>query len=119
MQILTDEVLVARQKEFIDGNGAKWITPARVAEIWNEKAQSEHDVAGRYTRWSVYQRRADFKRKLATPNGELYTEEEARGMPLRPHPKGRPDITNNRKGKKKQEIDEMQSRKSPGTDNRE
>jgi hypothetical protein len=91
-QITTRGLNVSRSQEFIDEYGVKWVTPARVAEIWNERAEKEHGVTGRYTRFSVFQRREQFTRK-STPGGDLYLESEAWSKKLRPHPKPRPDVT--------------------------
>ena len=80
-----------RDQDYIDAEGKTWITSAKAAEIWNQRARDEHKVEGHYTRWSVYQRREKLK-KMDTPLGDLYLEEEIRSVGLRPHPR-RPDVT--------------------------
>lgn len=82
---------MARKQEYIDKQGVKWVTPARVAEIWNERALKERGVTSRYTRWSVFQRREKLTR-MNTPGGDLYLESEVQIISLHPHP-ARPDVT--------------------------
>ncbi len=79
-----------RNQEYIDDEGRKWITPTRVAQIWNERAKQEKGIDTRYTRWSVFKRREKLSR-MQTPLGDLFLESEARSIRLSPHP-ARPDV---------------------------
>jgi len=83
------------QHTFTDSEGKVWLTPARVAEIWNERAKSST-----YTRWSVYQRRKKLER-IQTPLGDFYSEDVAWKTPLRPHPE-RPDVAQRNRDRKSQ-----------------
>lgn len=84
--------------EYIDADGNKWISPAQVAEIWNERSKLEQRKSN-YTRWSVRQRREAMK-TLQTPLGYLYLEKDARAIPLRPRSSKRPDVTERNKAQK-------------------
>src|SRR5436305_7331291 len=96
MTILTTfEGTMKKDQEYIDAEGKKWITPAQVADIWNERTKNR----GRYTRWSVYQRRKKLTR-METPLGDLYLESEAWQTNLRPHPP-RPDVAEANRSRKK------------------
>ena len=83
-----------RLTEFIDEHGVKWITPHRVAEIWNERVVNEYNkdrTYQNYTRFSVVHR-ADLRKEgdsIILPGGRLYREERIRNIPLRPHPQWR------------------------------
>jgi hypothetical protein len=65
----------------------KMLTPAEVAEIWNERAR-EMGYDTHYTRFSVRQRARMGKESLIpalhTPMGYLYWEKDAREIPLQP-----------------------------------
>lgn len=69
----------------------KKISAAMVADIWNERAKQEKNVESHYTRFSVRSRREELKGE-ETPIGWLYSEREARRIPLRPRSTGRPDL---------------------------
>lgn len=89
-------------EEYIDPDGRKWISAAKVADIWNERAKAEgHD--SNYTRFSVRQRRKDLK-WIQTPLGYLYLEsseqkDSARTLPLRARSVRRPDVARRNKEK--------------------
>ncbi len=91
------------KKDFIDEHGVKWIAPAEVASIWNERARAS-GIEARYTRWSVYQRRDDIP-FLDTPLGRLYREDKVKTAPLRPRSNKRLDTTE-RNRRRKTEQDE-------------
>ncbi len=90
-------------EEYIDSEGRRWISPARVAELWNERAHADGHESN-YTRFSVRQRRSGLT-AMQTPLGYLYLEESARTISLRARSTKRPDVTqrNKEKGKKQQE----------------
>lgn len=68
-------------------NRGKMLTPAEVAEIWNERAR-EMGYDTHYTRFSVRQRARAGEKSLIpalhTPMGYLYWEKDAREIPLQP-----------------------------------
>lgn len=68
-------------------NKGRMLTPAEVAEIWNERAR-EMGYDTHYTRFSVRQRaragKKDLVPALDTPMGYLYWEKDAREIPLQP-----------------------------------
>lgn len=99
MAIIQLEGPMRKDQEYIDGEGKKWVTSSRIADIWNERT----NYKGHYTRWSVYQRKEQLTR-ISTPLGDLYLESEAWNHPaLRPHP-ARPDVAQaNRNRAKKDE----------------
>jgi hypothetical protein len=99
------EEQMKKDQEFTDSEGNNWITPAKVADIWNERAINEYKREGNYTRWSVYQRRKKLKR-MQTPLGDLYLESEARTTPLRPHTNKRPEVANRNKARRKETTEE-------------
>lgn len=76
----------------------KLLTPAEVAEIWNERARGMGYPDTNYTRFSVRQRHRkgkagkEFVPALQTPMGYLYWEKDAREIPLYPN-KSRRQIT--------------------------
>ena len=72
------------------------LTPAEVADIWNERAREMGFPDTNYNRFSVRQRhrkgRAGFVPALQTPMGYLYWEKDAREIKLYPQ-KSRHQIT--------------------------
>lgn len=85
MLLVTRNELPMRLTEYTDEHGVKWITPARAAEIWNERAIKEYGKdEAHYTRWSVSQRKG--LKTLILPGGRLYREDDIQKIPLRPHP---------------------------------
>ena len=74
------------------------LTPAEVADIWNERARGMGFPDTNYTRFSVRQRHRKGKAgkelipALYTPMGYLYWEKDARDIPLYPQ-KSRHQIT--------------------------
>lgn len=88
-------------EEYIDSEGRKWISPGKVANIWNERARAEgHD--SHYTRWSVRQRRKDLS-YIQTPLGYLYLESDAYTTKLRARSTRRPDVAKSNKERGKAE----------------
>lgn len=70
-----------------ENDKGKMLTPAEVAEIWNERAHKMgYDT--HYTRFSVRQRARMGKESLTpalhTPMGYLYWEKDAWDIPLQP-----------------------------------
>jgi hypothetical protein len=66
----------------------RMLTPAEVAEIWNERAREMGYPDTHYTRFSVRQRHRKGKEGLApalqTPMGYLYWEEDVKEIRLYP-----------------------------------
>ena len=88
-------------EDYIDSEGRKWISPAKVANIWNGRAKAEgHD--SHYTRWSVRQRRKDLS-YIQTPLGYLYLEKDAYTVKLRARSTRRPDVAQSNKDRGKSE----------------
>jgi hypothetical protein len=88
-------------EEYIDSEGRKWISPGKVADIWNERAKAEgHD--SHYTRWSVRQRRKAMS-YIQTPLGYLYLESDAYTVKLRARSTRRPDVAKSNRERAKPE----------------
>jgi len=75
-------------------NKGRMLTPAEVAEIWNERARAMGFPSTHYTRFSVRQRHRKGKERLTpameTPMGFLYWEKDAREIELHPRKSKRP-----------------------------
>jgi hypothetical protein len=104
-QSLTLEGQMKKDQEYTDPEGKIWITAAKVADIWNERAINEYKREGNYTRWSVYQRREKLTR-MQTPLGDLYLESEAKITPLRPHTNKRPEVASRNRNRRKPKTED-------------
>ena len=71
-----------------DEERGRMLTPAEVAEIWNERAREMGFPDTHYTRFSIRQRhrkgRGGLVPALQTPMGYLYWEKDAREIKLHP-----------------------------------
>ncbi|SRR6266702_659523 len=89
------------KKESLD----ELINAAEVAKIWNRRAQAA-GYEGRYTRWSVYQRREALG-GIETSLGYLYSRKKAEEINLRFGSPSRPDVTEkNKKRRVKKQFSE-------------
>ena len=80
-----------KDQVFTDEHGVRWVTAAKVAEMWNAEAL-KRGIEANYTRWSVYARRNDIP-FLDTPLGRLFREDKATEISLRPRATTREDTT--------------------------
>src|SRR2546423_11835279 len=85
------------------------ISATEVAKIWNRRAQ-EAGYEGKYTRWSVYQRREALG-GIETHLGYLYSRKKAEEINLRFGSPSRPDVTekNKKRRGKKQFSEDIQT----------